>query len=332
MSNTTILPYKKDDHFENILVDLNDALRPVELEYIARFDQLQYPVILIAGTQRSGTTLLMQLLIAYFEIGYVSNLMARFWQAPYIGALLFKELHQKQYSKPPGFTSALGTTYGYEGPHEFGYFWQHWFPYNDTHQTSAEDLEQMNVSLFRQELAAMESAFDAPLAFKNPIVFSLNIEALARILPTAIFLICRREPIYVAQSTLLSRIKFHGRKDRWFSVKPEEYLWLKDRPYLEQIAGQIFYTEKRIRKSLAKLEPGRYLMIEYENLCRDPKGELGRIQEMVTKSGYELIRTDYRPESFQCTNVQRIDDGEFEQLQEACALFYKSKTQTGRES
>lgn len=322
MSDEVVLPYKKDHHFEDVLTDLNDALRPVELKYVSCFDEPQYPVIFVAGTQRSGTTLLMQLLIASFELGYVSNLVARFWKAPYVGALLFKELHQKQQSKSPDFISELGTTYGYEGPHEFGYFWQHWFPYNETHETSPEDLGRMNVSLFRQELAGIESAFDAPLAFKNPIVFSLNMEALARILPTAVFLVCHREPIYVAQSTLLSRMKFHGRKDQWFSVKPREYLWLKDRPYPEQIAGQIFYTEKRITDSLSRITSDRHLIVEYKGFCEDPVGELECIQELVAKLGYGLVRTDYEPSPFQCTDIQRVDDGEWDRLQEACDLFY----------
>lgn len=322
MRDDAVLPYEKDDRFEDILADFNNALRPLELQYISQFDQPQYPVIFIAGTQRSGTTLLMQLLIAYFDVGYVSNLMARFWRAPYIGALLFKELRQKKRSRSPDFTSELGTTYGYEGPHEFGYFWQHWFPYNETHQTSTEDLDRMNVGLFRRELAAMESAFDAPLAFKNPIVVSLNIESLARILPTAIFLICRREPIYVAQSTLLSRMKFHDRKDQWFSVKPQEYLWLKERPYPEQIAGQIFYTEKKIKESLGKIGPQRHLAIEYDELCNNPERAMKRIRDLLAQSRYDLTRTGYSPKPFKCTDIQRVDDGEFERLQEACDLFY----------
>jgi hypothetical protein len=330
MPDEVTLPYDKDNEFENVLVGMNIALQPLEAEYVSGFDQPHYPVILIGGTQRSGTTLLMQLLIEYFEVGYVSNLMARFWKAPYIGARLFKELSRKQRAKSADFTSELGTTYGYEGPHEFGYFWQHWFPYNETHQTSAEDLESMHVSLFHQELAAMEQVFDAPLAFKNPIVFSLNIEALARILPTAIFLICHRDPVYVAQSTLLSRVEYHGRKDRWFSVKPAEYTWLKDCPYPEQIAGQIFYTEKRIRESLSGIGKRRHLIIEYEDLCKDPETELIRVQELL--DGFDLARTGYEPVPFKCTNIQRVSNEEFQRLKEACSLFYEGNEDIREES
>lgn len=331
MPDGTVPPYEKDHHFEDVLADFNDALRPVELKYISQFDQPRYPVLLIGGTQRSGTTLLMQLLIACFDVGYVSNLMARFWKVPYIGALLAQELRRKRRSRPPDFTSKLGTTYGYEGPHEFGYFWRYWFPYNETHQASQEDLASRDFALFRRELAAMESVFDAPLAFKNPIVFSLNIAALAEILPTALFLICRRDPLYVAQSTLLSRLEFHGRKDAWFSVKPREYVWLKERTYPEQLAGQAFYTEQRIKRSLADISPDRHLTINYQDLCADPQRELARIEALVSRAGGDLARTDYRPEPFRCTNVQRVDDGEFARLEAACDMFYGAdSTERGR--
>lgn len=323
------LPYEKNVALEKVLGDLNGALYTLEREYISSFDEPQYPVIFIAGTQRSGTTLLMQLMKAYFEVGYVSNLMARFWKAPYIGALLFNELHRKGTPQPPDFISELGGTYNYEGPHEFGYFWQYWFPYNETHQTSERDLEVMDVQFFRQELAAIEGVFDAPLVFKNPIVFSLNMAALAAILPNAVFLVCKRDPLYIAQSTLLSRLKFHSQKEQWFSIKPREYTWLKNRPYPEQIAGQIFYTEQRIAYALEQIAAQRYCMIEYDDLCANPGEQLRRIQEMIAGVGYELKRTDFNPAPFQNTNVQKVENEEFELLKRACESFYNDVNPKG---
>jgi hypothetical protein len=320
--NTAVPPYMKDHRFEEVLADINEALYPLEVDCVSRFEQPHYPVVFIAGTQRSGTTLVMQLLIASFKVGYVSNLMARFWKAPYIGALLAGELRRKQRPQAPDFQSELGTSYGYDGPHEFGYFWRRWFPYSETHETNDEDLSNMDVTLFRKELHAMESVFDAPLAFKNPIVFSLNIVALADILPTAVFVVCYRQPLYVAQSTLLARLKFHGRKDLWWSIRPDEYTWLKDRPYPEQIAGQIFYSEQRVKESLAKIDSHRWMTIEYEELCAHPERELGRIRRMVARAGYDLVPSGYTPAPFKSTNVQGVDDEEFNRLSAACDRWW----------
>jgi len=317
-----VLPYFKDAHVESILAEVNDTLAPLEERLVAGFSQPKYPVIMIAGPPRSGTTLVMQSLAAYFEVGYVSNLMARFWQAPYIGALLFQELRRRKAPRTSDFSSELGATYGYEGPHEFGFFWQRWFPYSETHQTLPEDLRNIDFELFRRELAAMESVVVAPLAFKNPIVFSLNMGVLAEVLPNAVFIICQRDPLYIAQSLLLSRLKAHGSKDAWFSIKPREYPQLKDLPYPEQIAGQIYYTERRIQEALANIPSSRYITVEYLELCKDPARELERIQELVEQNGGRLISTGYTPEPFEPTDVQRLEDEEFRRLSEALKLFY----------
>ena len=320
-----VAPYFKDAHVETVLAGVNDVLAPLESKLVSKFGHPQYPVILIAGPPRSGTTLVMQLVTACFNVGYISNLTARFWKAPYIGALLAQELRRRQAPQSPNFTSELGATYGYEGPHEFGFFWQRWFPYNETHQTSPEDLKKIDFGLFCQELAAVESVFGAPLAFKNPIVFSLNMQFLAEVLPSAVFVVCRREPIYIAQSLLLSRVKYHGQKDTWFSVKPKEYTWLKNLPYPEQIAGQIYYTEKRIKDSLPSIALHRYLTIEYETLCKDPMREMEHVRELIERNGYKLESTGYVPKRFESTDIQRVDDEEFERLRAALGRFYDKK-------
>lgn len=317
-----VAPFYKDTAVEQVWREVNDILYPLEERLVQTFRKPVNPIIFIAGLPRSGTTLLMQALIAAFEVGYISNLIARFWEAPYVGALLASDLRRRKKREHIGFESELGATYGYDGPHEFGFFWQRWFPYNETHQPQEKDLQTADFDLLRKELAAIESVFNAPLAFKNPIVFNLNIEVLAKVLPKAVFVICQRDHIYIAQSLLLSRLKYHGRKDTWFSVKPKEYVKLKARPYPEQIAGQIYYTERRLQESLVNIPSSRYITVEYLDLCKDPVHELKRVQKLVEQNGGRLISTGYTPKSFEPTNVQRLDDKEFKRLSEALKLFY----------
>lgn len=327
-SSQIISPYIKDLQIENIFGAVNDHLYDLETQLVSGYTEPQYPTIFICGPPRSGTTLLMQLVIACFKVGYVNNLMARFWKVPYIGAVLAHELRQRQPHRSPEFVSELGATYGYEGPHEFGFFWQYWFPYNETHQTSEEDLQKQDKPRFRQELAAMESIFDAPLAFKNGIVLSLNIPTLATLFPKAVFLVCQREPVYVAQSILQSRMKTQRDKETWWSVKPQEYTWLKTFPYSEQIAGQVYYTEKRIHKSLATLAPHRFLTLNYHHVCTNPTQQMERIQTLVDQAGYQLQPTGFQPITFDNTNAQKLPDKEFQQLQAACNHYWTDRKQS----
>jgi hypothetical protein len=324
-SSQIISPYVKDLQVENIFGAVNDHLYDLETQLVSGYTKPQYPTIFICGPPRSGTTLLMQLVIACFKVGYVNNLMARFWKVPYIGAVLAHELRRRQSPRSPEFVSELGTTYGYEGPHEFGFFWQKWFPYNETHQTSEEDLQKQDTNRLLQELAAMESIFDAPLAFKNGIVLSLNIPTLATLFPKAVFLVCQREPVYIAQSILQARIKAHGDKKTWWSVKPQEYTWLKNLPYLEQIAGQVYYTEKRIQESLSNLEAHRFIKLDYREICKNPVQQMERIQTLFEKAGYQLQPTGFRPDTFPNANEQKLPYEEFQRLEGACEQYWKNR-------
>jgi len=327
-----VAAYFKDSRIEAVLESANAALAPLEEKLAEGFDGPRHPVLLVAGPPRSGTTLLLQLLIACFRVGYVSNLMARFWRAPHIGALLAMDLRRRRNPSDHDFTSELGTTYGYDGPHEFGFFWQRWFPFDETHQTATPRGATDDFRVLRREIAALEAVFDAPFVFKNPIVFNLHIEALAQALPTALFIICERAPIYIAQSLLESRVKRYGNRESWLGVKPREYTWLKDLPPIEQIAGQVYYTEKRIQEALALLPSRRYLRVRYESLCEAPMQELSRIASAVKERGSRLEETAYTPsQGFIAADTQRLEDREWEEMQEALTRFYEGGERTSNE-
>lgn len=325
MSSPDIQPYRKDPQIENLLKQVNTTLAPLEQRLTEHFAEPRWPILFVSGTQRSGTTLLYQLLTTCFHVGYPSNLMARYWEAPYIGALLSQELRSKQPPPNPNFQSEFGNTYGPFGPHEFGYFWQRWIPYaeGDVHELDEVQAEKIDVGGFRRVLAALEAAFNQPLVFKNPLLSSLNMTLVAELLPTAMFIICEREPVYIAQSTYKARMRFMGDTSQWWSIRPAAYRWLKDLPAPEQIAGQIYYTEQCIARGRQTVDKSRHLTIRYEALCADPAGQLSRVAELVANAGYALQRTAYEPEPFPCANIQTLDDGTFQALLRACQRMYQ---------
>jgi len=328
MSNTVDLEplrtdkYQKSSQAEQILSALNETLATLEQKLVAEFDAPQYPTIFVVGAPRSGTTILVQLLIHCFELGYINNIAARFWMAPYIGAWMVSEMQDFSCAPFAGFSSDLGATPEYEGPHEFGYFWRRWFHYDETHELSEEQIEAIDTKFLKRELAAVESVFDRPLLLKNIPALSLQMDLLATVLPQAVFIHCRRDPIYIAQSLLLSRLKYYGDKESWLSVKPNQFRWLKDRPYPEQIAGQIFYTLERIKNVLASLDSSRFLNIDYEALCEEPEAQLNRIAHLVMGAGYRLLRRDVPVPDLSSTNKKLVDDEEFQRLKEGYRRFF----------
>lgn len=309
--------YRKDATAERVLTKANERLADLERELISPFDSLRHPPIFIVGAPRSGTTLLAQLLLTRFELGYVNNVNARFWLAPYIGAVLAGALRNR--SRPPaaGVASEFGATPGYEGPHEFGYFWQRWFLYGETHDTEDTEVRTQEAALMRRELAAVESVFDRPLLLKN-LACSFHIAFLAQALPAAIFVHCRRDPVYAAQSILLGRLKYHGDKAIWFSVKPAEYRRLRELPYPEQIAGQIAATRRSIEQQLAELPAPRQLRLDYEAVCERPEEELDRIASRVAENGCLLERRTAALPPISLANTPSVHPEEFEALRLAC--------------
>lgn len=314
--------FQKDWRGEELLSAVNQALAPLERELVAAFTAPRYPIIFVVGAPRSGTTMLVQLLITCFELGYINNVAARFWMAPYVGAWLASELHDSERPPAIGFSSDVGITREYEGPHEFGYFWRRWFDYHDTHELSREQIEAIDITYLRQELAAIEHVFDRPILLKNIPALSLQVGFLATAVPESVFIHCRRDHLYVAQSLLLSRLKYYGAKESWFSVKPKEYRWLKSRPYAEQIAGQVFYTQKRIEQAFSSLDSRHCLEIDYESLCQNPQEQLERVANLLSGVGCELSRRDCAVPDLTCTNERLVDENEFRLLEVACRQFF----------
>jgi len=77
--------YKKDHEVEKFLKDINLNLQNAET-YEENLNDL--PNIFIFGLPRSGTTLAYQLIANSLDVGYINNLMARFWLAPLSGIVL----------------------------------------------------------------------------------------------------------------------------------------------------------------------------------------------------------------------------------------------------
>ncbi|MEZ4888843.1 MAG: sulfotransferase [Chitinophagales bacterium] len=302
---------------QDILQEMNKTLAIAEQEQIQQFASPQLPVIFVVGVPRSGTTVLTQLLLSAFQIGYVNNIIAKFWEAPYMGCILAKSLKDKQQKLNIGIDSNYGFTNEYEGPHEFGYFWRRWFRYKDSHQIEGEQIAAEDIKILQQEVAAMESVFEVPMLFKNPAALSLNIDFLAKAFPTSIFIHIEREPLFNAQSLLMGREKYGNSREDWFSVKPKEYAWLKDKNVEEQIAGQMYYTHKRIEDCLKELSAKRKLTIPYEHFCEQPLQYLQEVESLLQLSGYSLQKREGDlPASLKNTNVLRLEKDVLKRLKD----------------
>jgi len=166
------------------------------------------PPIFIVGAPRSGTTLLTQVLISSFELGYIDNISSKFWTNPLMGVIISNAIEPFQDRILSDYSSNIGFTKGANGPHEFGYFWKRWFSYGKTHELTDAELKRIPSNEIQKEIHQLSSFFNIPFLFKNAVAITLQVAFLARIFPKAIFLYCNRDPLFNAQSLLLSTKTF----------------------------------------------------------------------------------------------------------------------------
>jgi len=319
--------HRRNEKLEEVLKEVNSLLGPVESEVTASFERNKYPVVLIAGCARSGTTLLLQWLAGSGAFCYPTNILSRFYGAPYIGARIQlmltkydfnKEIFDFQEEAP--FSSNLGKTRGALAPNEFWYFWRRFFHYGDIQFLNDEDLRSVDSQRFVSELAAIEAVFDKPLAMKAMIV-NWNIPFVSRILDKALIIFMKRQPFYNIQSLLEARIKFYGDIRTWYSFKPPEYPDLKDRDPFEQAAGQVYHTNRAVEEAIKGIEDSRRLEISYEEFCMDPEHVFSRIAGKLSQQGYTTEMLYRGPKQFENTNKVRMPDEDCERVRAAYKNF-----------
>lgn len=296
---------------------INAMLAPMEEQLIRDCGEPKHPVLFVLPSgPRCGHSLFTQLLAASGSLWTPSNFIAPFWEAPVLGALLRKAL-----SAGPrrGFHSDLGKTSNLDDPHEFGMFLQRWLPLGNDHVSRRPPFSTEEITTFRKEIAALEAINGLPVFLRN-LIYCLNIRLIHQLIPNAVFALCRRDPVCQAQSILITRKK-EGDVNAWWSLRPEGFERLLDDTPEEQIAWQIWKTLDTVHGALRELEREtgqvRHVEIAYEDVCQNPAREVCRALELVHGPGATPAAD--LPQSFECSNVQKLPDEEFARVKRAVA-------------
>jgi len=317
--------FQRNEHLEDLLREINGLLTGLEDKIISNWRMPKYPVVFVMGNPRCGTTVMMQWLASIGKFCYPSNLLSRFYAAPYIGAKIQQLLLDKKYDfnneifdfdHNITFASDIGKTKGALSPNEFWYFWRRFFPYGEIQFLPRETLKKINAKKFVAELAAIEAAFNKPFALKGGIA-NLNIPFLSKILDKALFLYVKRHPFYNIQSILNARIKQLASRNVWYSFKPREYKNLKDLDSIEQVAGQVYFINKHIEEGLGQIVSSRSLQVSYEDFCSSPKTVFKKIKGKMAQQGYKLDGEYIGLEEFESSNKIRLPERDIKRIIEA---------------
>lgn len=288
--------YHKDTQMEHRFVRMNVALSHLEEFSSGNAD---YPTVFIFGLPRSGTTLSHQLIAQCLDLGYINNLIARFWLAPQYGIALSKAVLGPQ--KNAQFNSNLGQTSDPFGPHEFGYFWNNWLKVRDINDMLAFDNPRPEIDWLELGRTArgMQSMFGSGIVFKT-MYAPVHIRQFAKTFSMPLFIYVDRDPVDVALSILAARVAVYGRPDLWWSIYPPNYFSLAELPFHQQIAGQVYSLRETYEKQMKLIPSELSMRLHYSRVCEAPSEVIHDIQiRLAEVYGVDIGERFAPPERFE---------------------------------
>jgi hypothetical protein len=106
-------------------------------------------------------------------------------------------------------------------------------------------------------------------------------------------------------------------------MRPPEYNQLKDLPWNDQIAGQIFFLTNYYLTQIASIDSKNTILLDYEDLCNSPKNVLESIKARMRKEfSYTINIIKYPPERFEISRYE-TNSHEYKLLKESLMKFKK---------
>lgn len=293
LSEVRTTAFRRNELLESLLAELNGDLQASERLLIERYrliEDVPYPVILVMGPLRSGTTLFIQWLANTGLVTYPTNLLSRFYQAPILGAKIQLLLTDPRYNfrdelgeflQQTEYRSENGKTKGALAPNEFWYFWRRFLAEPGRDVWTDDDLRQsMDTQTMLIELAGLIDVFRKPFAAKG-MLFNYNIPFLDSVFDKVLFIQIKRDPVTNVASVLEARSRQLGSEAAWYSFKIPEYDQLKDLDPVAQAAGQVHYINKAVTRGLESGAISRKMVVQYEHFCERPEAVYMKVLEKL---------------------------------------------------
>ena len=259
-----------------LAVPLDVLMAPWERRRVNSAQPSELPVILIVGMPRAGTTLVNQVLTRCLDVAYLNNLSGLFPRSPITASRLFSGLLS---DRKPNFTSYYGNTPRLADPNEGFHIWNRWLGPDRYHAAKSLDPEtQQEMTRF---FDAWLSAFGKP--FLNKSVRNTDaLSVLAATIRNPYFVCVKRDPRMVVQSLILSREHVQGSKTYgWGLYSREEAIHSDPLGYVDDVCRQVMEMEAQLARAKEELGPERFLEVDYEAFCREPRRAVHAVATLV---------------------------------------------------
>lgn len=275
---------------------LDLALAALERRRYRSAPDPRWPIVLVCGPARSGTTLVAQTLIHSLPVGFFTNLTSIFPRAPLTATRLFRGL-----VRPPAreFRSYYGKTRGWGAPNDALYLWDRWL--GAARNRPVEAIGPAESLAMRRFFGAAEALADRPLVAKNNNLVGAA-GPVAAALPTARFICLERHPVYLAQALLVARRDIHGGEDAPYGLTDGA----GPADPIDNVCHQVRLVTELGRRAAAALGPERFRLVSYERFCADPGAlvrDVATDLERATGRRIEVPRLD----PFQASSRSKLD-------------------------
>ena len=258
--------------------------------HLSRRARREPPMIILLALPRSGSTLTYQCLVHGLGATYLSNVWNMLFALPLVGATLSRlkcQGHDSDFRSEHGFVDGLC------GPAEGLTFWSYWCGQGLADPGGSGEPEprrERRVRYIKKVLALV--ATDRRPFVAGYLGHALVARDLATMFPNAIFVRLTRDPLHNALSILALRDRDASVE---FSVTPAECRASPGESVHRQVARQVHFLNRRIDQGLV---PDRTKQVSYEDLCRDPNGEVNRVVQFANAHGMRVGLQKKLPTSF----------------------------------
>ena len=270
-----------------VLNKMNHALEPLDDELTKRFEGPEMPLLIILAQPRAGSTVLQQWLATCLNIGYVSNFLARYWGAPYIGSMLEAQLDQKNYRS--NWIGHYGNTEGILEPHEWTWFWQKWLKL-DKGSDYIRTRSAIDWSKLSSKLGAIQEVKKLPIIFDN-VFAGANLIEIYKNIPNIFVVVLRRSPFFICNSIINARLSRHGNIHAHYGNRPRSMTQIQSiSDPVEQIVAQVMATEIEIEEIVSRIPSEKTITFTYEEFTSAPNLILSRFENYIARNGVTLLR------------------------------------------
>ncbi len=284
---------------------LDRLLRSRERALRAQAGTPEYPLVLVAGAPRSGTSLMARVLIRHLHVAYPSNLGSLFPNAPLSATRLFGSATAADGGNT--YATYYGRSPGLYGPNDALFVWDHWLGADRTQVPS--HIEAIQAGDMQGFFAALQASHNLPAVNKVNRLLGCA-QLVAPLLPNAHFVLLRRSPVYLAQSLLHAREQITRNPAVAYGERAE--LPMPEDP-LEDVCRQVEHYQAQLQQQIDALPEGRCTVVDYEQFCEAPGTIIARLRQLYpalqTRPG---VPTEIAP--FEVSRTRHLPSPVFERL------------------